>query len=81
MVLALGGLVFGASLSPARATACDCAVTQWKLVLKEVSSSDPNVDHSATWPKAMFTLPLTAYITLSNDGYADGIIDRVEAFE
>ena len=49
----LAGLLLGVLVRAGVAYACSCALPSWQLTLSETTSTNPDVDHSESWPVTM----------------------------
>ena len=77
VIMAVLGAVAGQVVTSRSPSACKCAPQTWRVVLREVTSTDPGVNHRSFWPTSGILTSYPGEAHIWADGYTAGNIARV----
>jgi hypothetical protein len=77
VILAVLGAAAGQVASSRSPSACDCVPHEWRVVRREVTSTDPGANHGSFWPASgtLTSYPGEAHIWA--DQMTEGVIARI----
>jgi hypothetical protein len=80
--LSLLGALAGQLVVTPKVGACECSQDSWRLELDQVTTSDPNVDHSEYWPAMARLIAWEEYVSIEAEDYQEGSVSyaHVEDF-
>jgi hypothetical protein len=77
VTMAVLGAAAGQVATARWTSACKCASPEWRVELREVTSTDPGADHRMFWPPSGFLMAYPGEAHIWADPIAVGMVARV----
>lgn len=77
VIVAVLGAAAGQVATSRSPAACDCAPHAWRVVRREVTSSDPGANHGTFWPAAGTLTSYPGEARIWADQMTVGVITRI----
>lgn len=77
VIMAVLGAVAGQVATARWTSACSCVPWEWRVALREVTSTDPGVDHRSFWPTSGVLMAYPGEAHIWADPMTVGMVARV----